>query len=386
MEDDVRMLPEEALASRTAKHSKFVSFDFFENEIQLTYSPYLFDGLFAPLDDEKLLDFYHGMEPLSYQSTLDGLLNIRDRYRLNDWLYFLLIRDLAVSLYPGEENELQQTLFCWVFLAKTGFKVQLNYHREGVFLSVYTLDVVYDLPRKRHGKGFLVDISRFQKPEQYTYVASVRSDFYLNTTSMPFRLQMLEAPQLPPRGQKRKRLVFIHNNRRFQVDVEIDQNMIELMENYPELSLKSHSLFPISQLAYKSLMPQLEKLLKNKSQEEQLRLLLSFTRTAFHYVEDRENSTTFSAEETLFSPKSDCEDRVVLFCYLVRELLSLPVIILEYEDHASAAVKLPKPRGQRVMHNREFYTFVEPTDIDDRLDLGEMPDNLKEKTYTIILQ
>lgn len=386
MDDNERYLPDEALSSRTSKHSKFVSFDFFENEIQLTYSPHLFDGLYEPLNDEKLFDFYHKMDSWSYESTLAELWNVRERYRLNDWLYFLLIRDLAAKIYPGKEHELQQTLFCWVFLARTGYKVQLNYHREGVFLSVYTLDVVYDLPRKRHGTGYMVDISRFQKPEQYTYVASVRSDFYLNNTSMPFRLQMAEAPKLPARGQKLKRLAFMHNNRRYQIDVEIDQNMIELMESYPELSLKSHASFPISELAYESLMPQLERHLKGKSESEQLRFLLSFTRTAFEYVPDRENSTTFSAEETLFNEQSDCEDRVVLFSYLVRELMSIPVIILEYEDHAAAAVKLAKPIGHRILHRNEFYTFVEPTDTKDRLGLGEIPAELKEKTYTILLQ
>ena len=46
----------------------------------------------------------------------------------------------------------------------------------------------------------------------------------------------------------------------------------------------------------------------------------------------------FFADETLFYPYSDCEDRAILFSVLVHELLGLDVLLLHYPVHLATAV------------------------------------------------
>lgn len=46
----------------------------------------------------------------------------------------------------------------------------------------------------------------------------------------------------------------------------------------------------------------------------------------------------FFAEETLFYPLSDCEDRAIFFAILIRNLLGLDVIGLDYPGHIATAV------------------------------------------------
>lgn len=96
---------------------------------------------------------------------------------------------------------------------------------------------------------------------------------------------------------------------------------------------------------------------------EAVRYLMSFTRQAFVYASDDSLykdtydliNVTFSPTETLYYESSDCEDRAVLFAYLVRELLKLDVIIIEYDTHANTAVLFDPPIG-----NDHIFTKVKP--------------------------
>ncbi|MFO7889011.1 MAG: hypothetical protein R6V04_01590 [bacterium] len=47
----------------------------------------------------------------------------------------------------------------------------------------------------------------------------------------------------------------------------------------------------------------------------------------------------FFTEEPLFYPHSDCKDRSVLFAYLVKNLISLKVIGLDYPGYIPNAVQ-----------------------------------------------
>ena len=78
-------------------------------------------------------------------------------------------------------------------------------------------------------------------------------------------------------------------------------------------------------------------------------------------------------EETLFYPYSDCEDRAILFAYLVRKLTPLEVVGLLYSDHVATAVKFSSyVAGDSRMYQGQRYVVSDPTYIG--ADVGmEMP-------------
>ena len=84
--------------------------------------------------------------------------------------------------------------------------------------------------------------------------------------------------------------------------------------------------------------------MSGKSLPEAADILLSFVQTAFAYRLDEEvwgYDRAFFAEETLFYPYADCEDRSILFSRLVRDLLGLDVVLVYYPGHLATAVKFP---------------------------------------------
>ena len=67
-------------------------------------------------------------------------------------------------------------------------------------------------------------------------------------------------------------------------------------------------------------------------------------------------------EETLYYPSSDCEDRSILFSYLVTHLLGLRVIGLDYPGHIATAVQFHTPvAGKMVNYKNLQFTICDPT-------------------------
>ena len=101
-----------------------------------------------------------------------------------------------------------------------------------------------------------------------------------------------------------------------------------------------------------------------------------FVQTAFDYKTDDQQfgkEKYLMMEETLHYPSSDCEDRSIMFSYLVKTLLKLDVVGLDYPGHIATAVKFNSDlTGDRVTHNGKVYVICDPTYIN--ADAGmEMP-------------
>jgi hypothetical protein len=110
---------------------------------------------------------------------------------------------------------------------------------------------------------------------------------------------------------------------------------------------------------------ELRRILKGKTESESVGLLLRLVQTAFAYQVDREQfgrERTLFSEETLSFPYSDCEDRAILFSYLVRSTLGLEVIGLAYPGHVATGVALNSgSAGTQVKWKGKEYTICDPT-------------------------
>ena len=96
-------------------------------------------------------------------------------------------------------------------------------------------------------------------------------------------------------------------------------------------------------------------------------VLLHFLQTALPYRTDLEQfgyEDYLYPDETLYYPACDCEDRAVLFAVLVRELVGLDVVGLDYPGHIAAGVALPGDvPGDRFTWRDVRFTVCDPTYI-----------------------
>ena len=114
-----------------------------------------------------------------------------------------------------------------------------------------------------------------------------------------------------------------------------------------------------------SLISKLTPYLEGKTETDKVAFLLDFVQNKFEYKTDREQfgrEKFFFPDELLFYPFSDCEDRSVLFSYLVRWFVGYDVIGLKYSKHMATAVAFPgEVFGDHIEYNGINFTVCDPT-------------------------
>ena len=91
----------------------------------------------------------------------------------------------------------------------------------------------------------------------------------------------------------------------------------------------------------------------------------------------------FFCEENYYYPQNDCEDRSVLFAFLVRHLLRLDVVLVDYPGHIPTAVHFNENvPGTAIMNNGKRYVICDPTYIGASIGT-EMP-GFKPEDRTVI--
>lgn len=388
-----------------ASDAKSIDFNFFQENISLEYSEEITEILPSFFTTDDIKGFYENLASNLVEPSLEDLLTYRENLELSDWYYYLLIREAASQIFKEKEQpyyQSYQTVFSWLMLAKSGYKVQLNFTEEDVFLSVYTLDFLYDIPIKKHGMGWMVEISHFHTNHE-GFRASVRSNFFLDDNTQPFTFKIDKQPIFSKPLLTTRNITFEHNGERYALGYALDSSVLQLITTLPEMNVYDHIDTPLSSFTYHTLIPNLQGFIKANQydQKETLEFLMSFTRTGFDYKEDQEfengetskvqcDNITFTPEETLYYRYSDCEDRSVLLSYLIKELLELDVVLLDYGEHIALGVQLGEEAGEDVyvgkpiLYNDRLYTFCEATGPDNSLGLGEYPNNLEEETYVIL--
>lgn len=111
--------------------------------------------------------------------------------------------------------------------------------------------------------------------------------------------------------------------------------------------------------------------------------LLSYTNTTIRYGV---KTGLFFAEETLYYPYCDCEDRSILFSRLVRDLLGLDVILVFYPGHLATAVDFKIPvDGDYIELDGKHFTICDPTYIGAPIG-ATMPDMNNQTAKVILLK
>jgi hypothetical protein len=166
---------------------------------------------------------------------------------------------------------------------------------------------------------------------------------------------------------ERRHLSFEFEDRRYNIDVAYDRGRVKFLGTYPQLSLDLYFGSAVYRTTATLLLEQLAADMQGMSETQAVNFLLRFVQTALKYETDEKQfgkENYLFPEETLYYPYSDCEDRAVLFSWLVKSLLKMDVIGLDYPGHVAAAVHFSQAMpGDSVSYRGKQYTVTDPTYI-----------------------
>jgi hypothetical protein len=156
-------------------------------------------------------------------------------------------------------------------------------------------------------------------------------------------------------------------------DMQMNKNLMDFYTDYPTsydgkdmmTRWAYYANTPVSPEVKEMVYPQLKQQIGNAPKLMAANMLLNWVQMGLTYAYDEKvwgHDRAFFAEESLFYPFCDCEDRSILFSHLIRDLLDLDVVLVYYPGHLYTAVCFNEDvTGDYIMVNGRKFTVADPT-------------------------
>lgn len=320
-----------------------------------------------PIGSNSISSFWKHLSTKDYPSFLDQIQGVRNRLSLNDYGYAQLLHNIGKQIYGTGSPE--STLFTWFMLTQSGFGTRVAYNNENVYLLIKTDPGVFRTSyfKINDSKYYALSLSSSSSnlpSKVYTYKGD-----YPKSQDQSLSLMFSKLPTLPEKRESRT-FSFSYHDTSYTFELPVDQQVVTYFKDYPKAKLELYFHSRMDGEIHQELISSLRPLIVGKSNVEKANILLRFVQNAFEYQTDQEQFNTekkmFPAE-MLYYPASDCDDRSILFAYLIEHLTDLDYIVLRYPGHLTPALHFPSnpPEGSRVRppirHNGKGYYVSDPT-------------------------
>lgn len=340
------------------------------------------------LSKENINEFIKVIEMNDLAAINSSLIQIRKEEKLDDWIFFQLIRKTSQALIKKSDDYIAYTICKWYFLRESGYDPLLCISREKILLYVRSKDIIYNQPIKDLNNQQYVCLNY----HDYNYKVDFENEKFINiddpkNSGNEFSFKINALPRFDKSNYLNKEIVFQYKQREDKLNIKVNPTLVPYFNNYPVMDYENQFNIPLSKETYESIIPALKEKTKNFSENKGVEYLMYFTRHAFLYEKDTEifgREKRFSPEETLLNEKSDCEDRSALFYLLVKEIYNLPMIVITLPDHVTVAVKLNQVHKNAVIYEGESFTICEPTPQKRELRMGQTIANLTKSSYDVV--
>lgn len=365
---------------------EWIELDFYGTSCRLRFSEkdrYCLDGT----AEYNVADMWEWLSS-TQDNLLYDFLALRERMDLCDWAYVKLTETVATRLYgcgyPDESVLLRSFVLC-----QSGFKIHIGRSEDGhLHMLMATECDMYGFPYwdLDNVHYYLMDGSAIQS--LYIFTKTFPEEQAMRLTVVHENL-FAEKPS-PERFLQSKHFPDI------KMALEVNENLIAFYNEYPVSYINNDPLSkwlfyaqaPLSKMAAERMYPVLQKAIAGKSEEDAVNMLLNFVQTAFEYGSDEEiwgHDRAFFADETLYYPYQDCEDRSILFSRIIRDILGLPVALVYYPGHLATAVCFNENvPGDYFNVGGKHYVVCDPTYIPAPVG-RTMPDMDNSKAKLILL-
>lgn len=364
----------------------YVKVDFYSTQLTLPRVVGMEVDMPERLSSDFVLRTYTHFEACEYEPFLKKIGDYRRGMGLTDWHFFEIVARTASAMFPKASPNFH-VLFEWFVLRKSGIDARVFFSDAKAWLHAPAPDIEFGFYLiEQDGKRF-ANLSAWRAREKMDHVTALTPPPPPDGASMDMVMQVRQLPHMRTQETVERLIEFTHQDEKIQIRVRLNSDYLEMMDDYPYYNQAHYFLVGLSPEAEASLLPALEELMQGKSIEEKVSLLLSFTRTAFYYLDDHHRygkEKPMTPEQTLYHSYSDCEDRSALFFCLVRKLIQVPAIVLDFQTHVGVALELPGAHGEQIQYAGRTFTYCEPTGPQDVLQIGEMWPEVKGQKARVI--
>lgn len=305
--------------------------------------------------ERDVASFWRYLAGLDFTAMIYDIQKIREEQRLNDWAIYKLVRAIAQSIDELQTSS-NRALFSHFMLFQCGYNVRIGFIGDSLELLLPIRETIYN--RSYYSSDDLNYYTEYGDRKKSTPIRA--SDFSRMRRGKLISMQIAHSIRFPYE---------VHHRRveygDFSIDVSVNRNLIEFYSDYPCCDLRVYSRAAVEQALAQQLQTCIGKQINGKSHTDALQWVLSFVQHGFAYKIDHEQfgvEKPFFVEEMFYYPYSDCEDSAILFGWIVKHLLNMDVILLNYTNHIAAAVDIgDRFLGAYYTIEDRAYTICDPS-------------------------
>lgn len=328
------------------------------------------------LDENSIADAHEKLYKKNYSPIIADLKALRSRDLGSDWALFMLIKKIGESF--GGTNE--SVVVRQFLLNQLGFKTRIARKVSPQSLALYVA----------------TDVELYQHP----YIERGGVKYYDTDSKQLYRFTMCEADapaakspvamnvgSAPKMSGERENAARKSSRYGTEVSVTLPKRLIEFYNDVPQCDYKVYTGASVDKEFSSSLLGSLKSAIAGKTKPQAANILLDFVQNGFDYATDEEQfgyEKPFFVEELFHYPACDCEDRSVLYRYLVKNLLGLDCILINYPNHIATAVCFGDEavEGDAVSYKGKRYVICDPTYINASIGMA-MP-SYKSTSPTVV--
>ena len=336
------------------------------------------------LKENALADAWKLLSGKEYDITVKTALDARNANDLCDWAYMDLLR-LAAEKQYGKTNE--AVLMQAFLMTQSGYRIRLGMTADKLIMLIASKYDIYNLRYISIGGTMFYITGDYKGEGLHICQAKFEKEQSLS----------LQLARLPRFGDDPTPKRTLSSNKGVTAAVSVNKNLIDFFNQYPQASIEgdfttrwaAYANTPLDQSIQDALYPKFKKAIASMSERDAVGLILNWVQTAFQYGYDDQiwgEDRAFFAQETLYYPQSDCEDRAILFSRLVRDIMGLDVVLFYYPGHLAAAVAFStQVKGDWLVYNNRRYVVCDPTYINASVGMT-MPGMNNQQAKVIVLQ
>lgn len=358
-----------------------ISFDYF-GTLQAVYKPKM--PVLSSLRERDIAQAWKQIGNSEENvGMLSDMLELRKKLSLCDWAYMQLI-DKALEATNASKDS-RTLMHAWL-LASSGYSMRLGNDSRNLVMLYGTDYVIYE--RSYFSLG---------RYKFYPYKNESANMAIFEQEFPGEKMLSLAVPTLPVLGTEEvcssDRVSTVYPD--LKLHGCVNKGHIAFFESYPASHYGDNFMTrwaniartPFSQAMHSSLIKDIRAKLEGKNERDGIAMILNWLQTGFTYKVDNDVwglDRAFFAEETIYYPYNDCEDRAILFSKIVREIYGLDVALVYYPGHLAAAVHFSNgPYGDYIEVAGTQYTICDPTYIN--APIGRTMPGMDNSSATLII-
>ncbi len=312
---------------------------------------------------KDISDAFLELTDKGYTNLVHDCLELRKEYKLCDWAYYKMLQNIAEKACGKGTNE--AIFLQGVLLNQSGYQIRFALEDNSKLHIMSRMDgFPYD-------RGYLTADGKlfFLMDGCKAKNLTVCDAAYPGEQMMS--LAVAEQPDLKKDLSDKRTVISRFVN--VSADMQMNKNLMDFYTDYPTsydgkdmmTRWAYYANTPVSSEVKDEVYPQLKQQIGNAPKLMAANMLLNWVQMGLTYAYDEKvwgYDRAFFAEESLFYPFCDCEDRSILFSHLIRDLLDLDVVLVYYPGHLYTAVCFNEDvTGDYIMVNGRKFTVADPT-------------------------